>query len=120
MELEILKLEEELRIAMVNSDVNQLDRLLSPDLIFTTHQGKVISKAEDLEAHRKKRFVIDDLHLSNPRILDLGDTIVVSSYAQIRGTYNGVSSSENLQFTRIWSCKNSTWQVVAGHASVVV
>ncbi|WP_200887995.1 nuclear transport factor 2 family protein [Shewanella sp. ECSMB14102] len=48
---EIQQLESQLHSAMLNSDINLLDRLLSPQLIFTNHLGQVLGKAEDLHAH---------------------------------------------------------------------
>jgi hypothetical protein len=44
METRILALEEQLRIAMLGSDVGALDRLLAPELIFTNHLGQLLSK----------------------------------------------------------------------------
>ena len=41
------KLEKQLKDAMSTSDVTALDRLLSPDLIFTNHLGQVVSKFEN-------------------------------------------------------------------------
>ncbi len=50
-ETQILEAEEQLRQAMLASDVNALDDLLSPELIFTNHLGQVMGKQDDLAAH---------------------------------------------------------------------
>jgi hypothetical protein len=39
---EIFAVEEKLRLAMLNSDVEALDELLSSELIFTNHLGQVL------------------------------------------------------------------------------
>jgi hypothetical protein len=54
MNSKILELEERLRFAMCNSDIDELDNLLADNLIFTNHLGQVVSKTEDLESHRKR------------------------------------------------------------------
>ena len=47
----VVELEERLERAMRTSDVLVLDELLADDLLFTNHQGLVVSKQEDLEVH---------------------------------------------------------------------
>jgi len=42
METEIIHSEARLRQAMLRSDLNVLDELLAPDLIFTNHLGQVM------------------------------------------------------------------------------
>ena len=46
---------------MSTSDVAMLDRLLSPDLIFTNHLGQVISKSQDIELHKSGLLKIGSL-----------------------------------------------------------
>jgi hypothetical protein len=41
-----------LRAAMLSNDVDALDTLLDDDLIFTIPTGQIISKHDDLAAHR--------------------------------------------------------------------
>ena len=62
-EKEISALEEKLRLAMETSNVDEIDKLLSPSLLFTNHLGQVITKNDDLEGHRKKDLVIESLEL---------------------------------------------------------
>ncbi|GJD17534.1 hypothetical protein RIVM261_024900 [Rivularia sp. IAM M-261] len=42
-EHQIIEAEEKLRLAMLHSDVKALDELLSSRLIFTNHQGHLVS-----------------------------------------------------------------------------
>ncbi len=37
---------------MLTSDVSALDRLISDDLMFTDHLGRLLSKQADLKTHR--------------------------------------------------------------------
>ncbi len=119
LESEIVKAEESLRLAMISSDVETLNQLLSKDLMFTNHMGLLLSKDDDLAAHRKGDFKIISLLLSDQVIKCSGEVVVVSSHAKIVGSYKGEAANGNFRFTRVWEKFESKWQVVAGHSSVV-
>ena len=44
--------EERLRLAMLSSNVEALEKLISTDLMFTNHFGQILGKIEDLALHR--------------------------------------------------------------------
>lgn len=115
----ILALEEELRLAMCGSDLDALDKLLAENLIFTNHLGQRVSKAEDIDSHRKKLFVINDITLSNQEIINLGNSAVVATQAHVSGSYNGKPTKAKFCFTRVWANNEGIWQVVAGHSCVI-
>lgn len=115
----IIELEERLRLAMLNSDVSELDTLISPDLLFTNHLGVLVSKADDLSAHASKAFVLESLDLSESKILVYENAAVVSVKADIQGYYNGQPTNGRFRFTRFWSNTSGKWQVIAGHSSVI-
>ncbi len=119
MSKKIVELEERLRVAMLNSDVPELDRLISPALLFTNHLGHIISKDEDLEAHRNKIFEFESLVLSEFEILNLESTAVVSVKAEVKGFYNGQQANGDFRFTRVWSNKSGDWRVMAGHSCLI-
>ena len=106
-------------MAMLNSDVPELDALLSPDLLFTNHLGVLVSKQEDLEAHANKTFEFQSLDLSELQIRILEESAIVSVRADLRGLYNGQPTSGNFRFTRVWLNVSGIWQVIAGHSSVI-
>jgi ketosteroid isomerase-like protein len=117
---EINHSEEQLRLAMLASDVQALDALIAPDLVFTTHFGSVITKQEDLAAHQSGTLKFHSIVLSEQRILALGAAVYVSVRAKVTGTYGGAPFQNDLRFSRIWQRnENSTWQIAAGHATVV-
>lgn len=115
----ILELEEKLRLAMCNSDIATLDRLLSNQLIFTNHLGQVTSKDQDINSHKNKIFVVRSIVLSNMKILELGDSAVATTQAEISGEYNGVPTSGNFRFTRVWSKTHDHWEVVSAHSCLI-
>lgn len=114
-EITIEVLEENLRQAMLNSDILALDELIADDLIFTLPTGLVIDKQTDLDAHRSGIQKFNQIEIADRQIHHYGDWAVVSLRAEIvakvfSGTY---------RFTRIWAKRQNRWQIVAGHASSI-
>jgi ketosteroid isomerase-like protein len=120
-ESQIMNAEERLRQAMLCSDTNELDKLLSPDLIFTNHLGQLIGKEDDLAAHKSGSLKINELITSEEHIRFLGDVVIVSVRMKINGSYEGTPTNGDLRFTRVWALSSDNeWRVIAGHSSVVV
>jgi len=122
METEIIHSEARLRQAMLRSDLNVLDELLAPDLIFTNHLGQVMTKQDDLAAHRSGTLHIESLTPSEQTIQFVGEVAIVSARVRIWGTYAGVTSDTDLRFTRVWAkiTASAAWQAIAAHSSIVM
>ena len=117
----ILEAEEQLRLAILNSDVNALNQILAPELIFTNHLGQVLSKEDDLLAHRSGIVKVNILTPSEQYIQIRGDIAIVSVRMYLVGSYDGITSDNDFRFTRIWTLSSTnTWQVIAAHSSIVV
>ena len=115
----IIKLEERLRLAMLNSDLKELDLLISPELLFTNHNGLLVSKEDDLYAHASKIFEFQSLDLSHTKIRLFERMAIVSVKADIKSLYHGKPAKGEFRFTRIWSKTKDDWQVVAVHSSEI-
>ena len=113
-------LEDQLKVAMINSDVSVLDQLLSDDLIFTSHLGQIMSKQDDLDAHRSGFVKINAIDQTEQRIQLYHDMAVVSVLSRIQGEFGGEQSESALRFTRVWrKSEHDRWQVVAAHAGLI-
>jgi ketosteroid isomerase-like protein len=118
---QIIELEEQLRQAMLASDVPVLDELLASDILITSHFGELLQKQDDLAAHESGLIKIHELNPSEQRIQFHGDVAIVSVRMQIVGDYDGRSANGDYRFTRVWAVSASgTWQIVAAHISTVV
>lgn len=118
---QILAAEEQLRQAMLASDVTTLEALLAPELIFTNHLGQRVSQQDDLNAHRSGLVQIQTLILSEQQVHTHGDMGVVSVRAQISGIYAGQPANGDFRFTRVWAltADRTAWRVVAAHCTLV-
>lgn len=112
--------EQRLRLAMIDSDVVALDDLLAPDLLFTNHLGQILTKQDDLAAHRTRAVTIDVLVPSETHVRLVGNTAVVSVRVHLAGSYLGQSSEADFRFTRVWAPNpRGAWHVIAGHSTIV-
>lgn len=111
--------EEQLRRAQLNSDVAALERLLDDELVFTTLDGSVVGKDDDLELHRSGRLRISKMEPSDFRVLHLGTVAVVNVRMEAEAAIDGVRSSGLLRYTRVWAQRSDGWRIIAGHMSVV-
>ena len=117
---QIREAEARLGQAMLDSDVEALDELLSPELVFTSHLGTVLGKQDDLAAHRSGLVKISTLTTSEQTLRLYGDVAVVSVRVHLSGSFAGTPSDGDFRFTRVWARSDGgTWQVVAGHSSNV-
>ena len=119
-ETQIIKAEERLRLAMLQSDVDALSELLAPELIFTNHLGQVMSKEDDLEAHRSGIAKIDVLTPSEEHIQLINGVAIVSVRVYLAGSYADTPFEGDLRFTRIWAtASNERWHIIAAHSSLI-
>jgi ketosteroid isomerase-like protein len=120
-ETQIIEIEEQLRQAMLASDVTVLNELLAPDILITSHLGELLRKQDDLAAHQSGLIKIHELNTSERQIQLRGDVAIVSVRMQIVGDYDGRPANGDFRFTRVWAVSSSgTWQVVAAHISRIV
>jgi Domain of unknown function (DUF4440) len=117
---QIIELEEQLRQAMLHSNVAELDALIAPELLFTNHLGQIFSKQDDLDAHRSGKFKFTEITPSDRHIqLNPGFT-VVSVLMHIIGSYDGTAVEQDIRFTRVWAISTAdSIQIIAGHTSAI-
>ena len=53
---------------MLQSDVSVLNELLAEDLKFTNHPGHIMTKQDDIEAHKSKILKIDEITLTEQEV----------------------------------------------------
>jgi hypothetical protein len=114
---EILACEAELVRAQLASDVEVLDRLLDDALLFTSLDGTLASKHDDLALHRSGRLRIARMEPIERRLLHLDAASVVSVKMDASAIVDGVAMTAILRYTRVWSKHSGAWRVVAGHMS---
>ena len=112
--------EERLLKAQLASDVEELDRLIADDLVFTTHAGQVVGKQDDLKIHRSGTLKFSKVNLTEQVIREHGNSAVAVDAVDLAGIQNGEAFSGLFRFTRFWiKFEDGCWRIVGGHVSQV-
>ena len=112
--------EESLRQAMLTSNVDALDTLIADDLLFVTHFGQIIGKADDLNAHREKLFTLSRLDFLRQEIRQLADGFVTVTVVELAGVFANEAFTDKIIYTRVWRQNaDGVLQVCAGQATRV-
>ncbi|HEX3748338.1 MAG TPA: nuclear transport factor 2 family protein [Bryobacteraceae bacterium] len=119
MDDEILACEAELRQAQLTGDAAILERLLDDALVFTSFDGTLANKSDDLALHRSGRLRITRMDPGDRRLLHLGDTSVVSVLMNAEAILNGAALTAAMRYTRVWHKRPEGWRLVAGHMSAL-
>lgn len=116
----IAQLEEQLRQAMLSSDVAALDELIADDLVFTLPTGAVGGKQMDLDAHRSGIQKLTTVNFRERQVQIYDQVAIVTVKTELVGTYAGEDITGTYRYTRVWAQPQGCWQIVAGHVSRVV
>lgn len=114
MKEEIIKLEEELRLAMLTGNVDKLNSLISDSLIFIAPQGEIVTKQMDLDVQKNKIQKMSELIPSEQQIMVNDNCAIVTVKMKITGTFNNIDISGNYRYIRTWQNINNYWQIVSG------
>ncbi|MBY4686601.1 nuclear transport factor 2 family protein [Burkholderia contaminans] len=94
-------------------------RLLYAAPRHTVPTGQVISKEDDLAAHRAKLLRLDRLDVQETHAYAIGGMILTTTKAILAGHFDGTAFEGAFAYTRLWRQSSAGWRVVAGHASQV-
>lgn len=110
----IEKLEKRLIDAMLNANIETLDQLIHPDLLFNSAMGQTITKDIDLQSYSSGLMKIDSINASDQQVNIIGDTAVVAVTIDMNGAYGAQPISGKVRFLRVWKLGDNDWQVIAG------
>jgi ketosteroid isomerase-like protein len=112
-ENEIAELEERLRQADLRPDPAFFQNHLDDQMVLMV-DGDICShspKAYIVDRHQPgKAQKFDRVEISERKILDQGDTAIVTGF----GSYEGPDGRSAMNFMRIWVKKSDGWKIVAG------
>lgn len=119
MDAEIRQMEARLRVAMLGSDVAELDALIHDRLLFVGPDGGLYRKSDDLEIHRSGQQVLTQVDLRDVQIEMLGPTAVAVVVADLAGVFRGQEFKGRYRYIRTWLRSGQGWQVIVGSVCVV-
>jgi hypothetical protein len=117
----VAECEARLRAAQLAGDPAELDRLLAADLRFVTPHGNVITRDDDLAAHRSGQLRFSRVELVELEVVPLAPdgagtagAAVARSRVALAGEFGGAFAGE-FWYTRVWRRAGDGWELVAGH-----
>jgi len=113
----IKKLEQQRNEAILKGDTATLDRLTSDDYTNTTAQGKIEKKADIMDGFKSGKIKFESRELSDLDVRVYGNTAVVTGQVNQKATNNGVDTSGQSRFTRVYVKQNGRWVSVANQAT---
>jgi ketosteroid isomerase-like protein len=118
---EIVALEADLRHAQLTGDVDALDRLIDENLLFAGPDGRLATKARDLEAHSSGVVRFRSHEPRELRVRRVGKNVAVVALLTNLVVEVAGSPNEGLyRYTRVWARgDDGDWRVVGGHVSAV-
>ena len=118
---EMVGLEAQIRAAQLSADVGALDRLIADELLFVGPDGKLGTKAQDLEAHESGIVSFREHEPEELRVRRIGaDVAIASLRARLAVDLGGRIVRGTYRYLRVWAREDGeTWRVVGGQVSEV-
>lgn len=117
--MQIQEYEERLRLAMLRSDVAELDALIDDDLLFIGLEGGIYTKADDIRLHRSGLQRMSQADWHEVQVRSYGSTCVTAVTAELSGTFMGEPFSGLFRYLRTWVEREAGWRVVSGSVSAI-
>lgn len=111
---QIVALEHDWQEAALNEDIPAMDKLLSEDYLGITATGEVVTKTQQLDHMRTRRFSITSLHTSELKIKLVGNIAIVTSFAEVEGTSDGEPLKGAYRYTRVYQrVASGIWKITS-------
>ena len=114
---EVRKAETDRFNAFLKGDAAALEKLLSPDLIYTHGDGRVVDKATFIAELKTGDFKYVSIDAEEPKVRIFGDTAIVTSRAGMQVINKGAPAKIRIVYTNVHLRRNGLWQMVAWQAT---
>lgn len=115
---QIEQLNDEIGSALVQTDLDTLDRLLADDYLYENDLGTRLTKQQILTLFRTGSLRYDYVTSTNSRVVVDNSLTkgVLTSQAQSKGRLQGRSFNDKYTYTNTYEKRSSGWQLVSGRA----
>ena len=106
---------------ILDSNVEELDRLWADDYTFINPQGAIATKAQRLanfSSGNTDVAIIDSEREITTRLY--GDMAVVQNLSTLHGKFNGIPTDTDLRGTFVWVRRGGRWQLLTNQLTAVV
>lgn len=117
---EINNAEATLQKAMIESDLEVLNELISDDLVFIVANGAVVRKEDDLNVHRQHLQIIHSIESSEQTISINSDVAAVTVKKNIDCTFFGERQKATFRYLRVWRKTQDKLQIISGSMTPIL
>ena len=118
-EAELLKANRAYDEALVRGDAAALDHLYSEEFIYTTFDGEVRDKAQQLAFTRSGDLKLESGQSDDVRIRIYGNTAVMTGRFTAKGKFKDRVIDIRERYTAVWLRKGGRWQLVAEQGNAI-
>ena len=103
-----------------SGDISALKHTLADDYLYTSRDGEVFTKAQDIEGYKTNRVKLESAELleQKVRVVD-NSTAVETGMIRYVGTNAGKPFDITKRYTTTWVGWSGRWQIVADHTSAL-
>lgn len=118
-ERELLKANQVYDDALLRGDAEALDRLYSDDFVYTTPDGEVRDKAQQLAFTRSGDLRLESGRSDDVKVRVYGDTAVMTGRFTAKGKFRGRVIDIRERYTAVWVRRRGTWRLVAEQGNFI-
>jgi len=120
MEQEVIATSLTFDTAMKTRDAALYERLLHPDYLYTTSDGELVTRADEIKHFVASEIVIKTVETTDKKVRIISNSSAVETgQYHVIGTNKGKPFEETGRYTTTWAWKDLRWQVIADHNSIV-
>lgn len=105
--------------AVSKADIQALDKMLLPGVVFTTATGRVMDKKAVLAMLGSPDTRYESVLSDQVSRTITGDLAIETGRVRVRGIRNGKPVNETQRYTDVWMRQDGRWQLAAEHTSLV-
>jgi len=100
-------------------DVEWLKNMMDDDYIFISGKGQITNKEIHLTSLQSGALKYESFKLSNIQVRMFGDTAILISSVEVKGTNNDKDISGQYIATRVYIRQGGRWRIVSAQATPV-
>ncbi|HKU76560.1 MAG TPA: nuclear transport factor 2 family protein [Pyrinomonadaceae bacterium] len=118
-EEELLKANREYDQALVRGDAVALDRLYSEEFVYTTPDGEVRNKAQQLAFTRSGDLRLEAGQSDEVKVRVYGNTAVMTGRFTAKGKLIDKNIDIRERYTAVWVKRSGRWRLVAEQGNLI-
>ena len=102
------------------ADIEALGRLIADEYTYTSPEGELLDRAEDIEQATNRRTSMQGGEVSDQIVRTIGNGLAIETgKLTSTGSAAGMPRATPRRYTRTWAFYDGRWQITANHISLV-